>query len=85
MKQYKMPKEAEVVYFGHQPSSHPTQSFSTQTDSSDPSAILHLFKLLPLDSQLQLFLVYFQFLFPQSSVFLCLMAIWSTVQMQWLI
>ncbi|XP_065904934.1 uncharacterized protein [Dysidea avara] len=58
MKQYKMPKEAEVAYFGRQPSSHPsshpTQSFSTQTDSSDPSAILHLFKLLPLDSQLQL-------------------------------
>ena len=62
MKQYKTPKEAEAVYFGHNLSSHnattgnnnaATQCSSTQTDSPDATTILHLFKQVPLDSQLQ--------------------------------
>ena len=61
MKLYKTPKEAETAYFGCQSSSQPistkrvrTQSCSTQTELPDVSNVEHLFKELPLDSQLQL-------------------------------
>ena len=62
MKQYKSLKEAEITYFGHHLSPHntatgnksaATQCSSTQTDPPTASTIKHLFKQLPLDSQLQ--------------------------------
>ena len=67
MKQYKTPKEAEAAYFGDQSSSQPvstkgvSKSCSTQTESSDASIVEHLFKELPLGSQLQVLLSLFSY------------------------
>ena len=56
VKKYKTPREAEATYFGYPSSSHCAAQSTSGQSSAEPSgvsSVVHLFKQLPLETQLQ--------------------------------